>query len=248
MLVVSLTSTATVFRPALPCACQSCSVFNRSQSIKQTWGSGAAGEVSQLQGNLWPLSKPLISNWRPLAQRCSLYRGATGRVPPCSKSRLSAVYAVFGGGPEGSLRGRAGPAQRPLHVPRGGGRPYPDDVTVLTRPVLAQFLLLGACLSPSLPTGGFKVSPRVILKLIEAGWNNIYSIIKLLCTHAKSLQSCPTLCKPMDYSPPGSSVHGILQARKLEWVAMPSSRRSSWLRDRTWVSYVFCIGSLFLCH
>ena len=39
--------------------------------------------------------------------------------------------------------------------------------------------------------------------------------------HAKSLQSCPTLCNPMDYSPPGSSVHGILQIRILEWVAMP---------------------------
>ena len=41
---------------------------------------------------------------------------------------------------------------------------------------------------------------------------------------AKSLQSCPTLCDPMDYSLPGSSVHGILQARILEWVAMSSSR------------------------
>ena len=37
-------------------------------------------------------------------------------------------------------------------------------------------------------------------------------------------QPCPTLCDPMDCSPPGSSVHGILQARILEWVAMPSSR------------------------
>ena len=36
---------------------------------------------------------------------------------------------------------------------------------------------------------------------------------------AKSLQSCPTLCDPMDNSPPGSSVHGILQARTVEWVA-----------------------------
>ena len=42
--------------------------------------------------------------------------------------------------------------------------------------------------------------------------------------HAKLLQSYPTLCDPMDGSPPGSSVHGILQARILEWVAMPSSR------------------------
>ena len=40
---------------------------------------------------------------------------------------------------------------------------------------------------------------------------------------AKSLQSCPTLCNPMDYSPPGCSVCGIVQARILEWVAMPSS-------------------------
>ena len=44
---------------------------------------------------------------------------------------------------------------------------------------------------------------------------------------AKSLQLCPTLCDPMDHSPPGSSVHGILQARILQWVAMPSSRGSS---------------------
>ena len=41
--------------------------------------------------------------------------------------------------------------------------------------------------------------------------------------HAKWLQLCLTLCKPMDHSPPGSSVHGILQARILEWVAISSS-------------------------
>ena len=44
---------------------------------------------------------------------------------------------------------------------------------------------------------------------------------------AQLLQSCPTLCDPMHGSPPRSSVHGILQARILEWVAMPSSRGSS---------------------
>ena len=41
--------------------------------------------------------------------------------------------------------------------------------------------------------------------------------------HAKSLQSYPTLCDPLEYSPPGSSVHGILQARTLDWAAMPFS-------------------------
>ena len=44
------------------------------------------------------------------------------------------------------------------------------------------------------------------------------------CMHAKLLQLCLNLCDSRDYSPPGSSVHGILQARILEWVAMPSSR------------------------
>ena len=48
-------------------------------------------------------------------------------------------------------------------------------------------------------------------------------------------QSCPTLCNPMDCSPPGSSVLGILLARILEWVTMPSSRGSSCPQDRTWV-------------
>ena len=53
--------------------------------------------------------------------------------------------------------------------------------------------------------------------------------------YAKLLQLCPTLCNVMDYSPPGSSVHGILQATILEWVAVPSSRGSSRPRDHTLV-------------
>ena len=55
-------------------------------------------------------------------------------------------------------------------------------------------------------------------------------------------QLCPTLCNPMDCSPPGSSVHGILQARILEWVAMPSSRGLSGPRDRT---HIFCTAGGF---
>ena len=61
-------------------------------------------------------------------------------------------------------------------------------------------------------------------------------------------QSCPTLCNPKDCNPPGSSVHGILQARILVWVAMPFSRGSSWPRDLTHVSYVSCIGRKILYH
>ena len=58
----------------------------------------------------------------------------------------------------------------------------------------------------------------------------------------KSFQLCPTLCNPMDYSLPGSSVCGIFQARILEWVAISFSRGSSWPKDQTHVSYVSCIG------
>ena len=44
-----------------------------------------------------------------------------------------------------------------------------------------------------------------------------------ILVHAKSLQLCPTLCDPIDGSPPGSSIHGIFQARVLEWVAIAFS-------------------------
>ena len=54
----------------------------------------------------------------------------------------------------------------------------------------------------------------------------------LLKAHAHLLQSCPTLCHPADCSPPGTSVHRILQAGILEWVATPSSRGSSQPRDQ----------------
>ena len=64
----------------------------------------------------------------------------------------------------------------------------------------------------------------------------------LACMHTRSLQSCPTLCGPMDYSLPGSSVRRILQARILEWVAILFSRGSSRPRDWTQVS---CITGRF---
>ena len=59
---------------------------------------------------------------------------------------------------------------------------------------------------------------------------------------AKWLQSCPTPRDPMDCSPPASSVHGVLQARILERVAVSFSRGSSQPRDQTCISYVSCTG------
>ena len=63
--------------------------------------------------------------------------------------------------------------------------------------------------------------------------------------HAQLLHSCLTLCDLMDCSLPGSSVHGILQARILEWVAMPSSRESSQPRDGTSISMPLASASRF---
>ena len=65
---------------------------------------------------------------------------------------------------------------------------------------------------------------------------------KAVCVHA---QSCPTLCNPMDCSLPGSSVHGILQARILEWVVISFSRGSSQPRDWTYIS---CTSRQILYH
>ena len=69
-----------------------------------------------------------------------------------------------------------------------------------------------------------------------------------VCVHAKSLKSCLTLCGPVDYTPPGSSVLGILQARILEWATMPSSRGSSWPRNRTCVPCITCTGRWIHYH
>ena len=94
----------------------------------------------------------------------------------------------------------------------------------------------------------------ILLFLLEEGENKLagpYSlsaIVPLWTGCCCIAQSCLTLCDPMDCSPPGSSVHWILQARRLEWVAMPSFRGSSWPRGWTHVSYVSCTGRWVLYH
>ena len=70
------------------------------------------------------------------------------------------------------------------------------------------------------------------------------SLAVITIMYAKLLQSCLTLCNPVDYSLSGSCVHGISQARILEWVATSFSRGSSRPRDRTWVSPALQADSL----
>ena len=79
------------------------------------------------------------------------------------------------------------------------------------------------------------------LPLVPPGKTNV-SIV------SEVAQPCPTLCDPMDCSLPGSSVHGIFQARILEWVAVSFSRGSSQPRDQTHASYVSCTGRQVLYY
>ena len=88
--------------------------------------------------------------------------------------------------------------------------------------------------SPLGPPGNYKVFNSTLQKC-QGSCIHFSGPLKQIATHllpsnvqyAKSLQSCPTLCNPIACSPPGSSVHGLLQARILEWIAMPSPRGSS---------------------
>ena len=75
------------------------------------------------------------------------------------------------------------------------------------------------------------------------------NLVHLRCVHVvTSDMSDFSLCDHMDCSPSASSVHGILQARILEWVAILFCRESSQPRGQIHISYVFCIGRRFLYH
>ena len=74
-------------------------------------------------------------------------------------------------------------------------------------------------------------------------WITVFSYCNYFCIHlyeseSEVTQSCLTLCDPMDCSLPGFPVHGVFQARVLEWVAISFSRGSFWPRDRTQVSCI----------
>ena len=111
-----------------------------------------------------------------------------------------------------------------MGAPRGQDCDFPSD-RGLTRAVLflpSDWGSLRARLCPSTDSGSLKAG---LCLPLDGGFSKIglclpsdWKKVKVWVT-----QSCLTLCHPLDCSPPGSSVHGILQARRLEWVAMPSS-------------------------
>ena len=107
-----------------------------------------------------------------------------------------------------------------------------------------------SCLENSMDRGVWWATVQGVTKRLIwlKGWAHISPVLYitflwLFYFMCLVTQSCPTLYDPMDCSPLGSSVHGDLQARILEWVAMPSSMGSSQPRDGTQVS---CIAGRFL--
>ena len=143
----------------------------------------------------------------------------------------------------------------------GGGSVVPvtlslSDVSLVLSFCLWQFLCLA--LSPSLCFCQFlflsgRLSVSVSVSCLTTHHPQLLALCfshaqLLACMRAKSHQLYPTLCYLMDYSSPGSSVRGVLQARILEWVAIPFSRGSSRPRDWTCVSHVSCIGRWVLYH
>ena len=120
--------------------------------------------------------------------------------------------------------------------------PIPPSIRVF---VLLNMISLILLLTSSSFRGWYLVTdttPAHTVSGIRLAINTCVHFKNKIVLSAKSLQSCPTLCDPMDCSPPDSSILGVLQARVLEWVAVPSSRGSSQHRDGTHLSYVSCIG------
>ena len=86
---------------------------------------------------------------------------------------------------------------------------------------------------------------KYFLNIYNSKWSDKPCVCVCVCV---CTQSCPTLWHPIDYTLPGSFVHGVFQARILEWVAIYSSRGSSPPRDWTHVSCISCIGRWILYH
>ena len=99
------------------------------------------------------------------------------------------------------------------------GYPGENKLTLLTNPVLYFLIIKTNCFS--------NIMINKPIRNLDSSLNThcVFHLCVPAATAAaaKSLQSCPTLCDPMDSSPPGSSIPGILQARTLEWVAISFS-------------------------
>ena len=133
----------------------------------------------------------------------------------------------------GSIKQSCQRTQPPFSGVGGEASPRSSPKTAVSLPFLIPVEQLGISVS----------------KIRTTSWTHGEdSPVAQVCVRAKSLQLCLTLCDPIDCSPSGSSVSGILQAKILQWVAIPSSRGSSQPRDRTHISSVSCHGRWVLYH
>ena len=124
----------------------------------------------------------------------------------------------------------------------GGGKSVKGPITNMTRSVYPEQSLCKLLFRPACTSWGLR-QPLSASGWLKRSWGDhrqgpcfpLTSCISFHCIPSLNCvsQSCLTLCNPMGCSPPGSSAHGILQARILEWVAMPFSRGSSRPRDWT---------------
>ena len=99
--------------------------------------------------------------------------------------------------------------------------------------------------APTAQSCDMYASMRCVHLKVDCTFTSSSTLWGLCCCCSLVAKSCPALCDPMDYSPPGSSVHEIFQVRILGRVAISYSRGSSWPRDQTQVSY---IGRQILYH
>ena len=109
-------------------------------------------------------------------------------------------------------------AGRNINNPR-----YADDITLMAESKEELNSLLIKVKEES-EKGGLILNIKET-KIVSSGPTTSWQIDAAAAAAAKSLQSCPTLCDPLDGSPPGSPVPGILQARTLEWVAISFSSK-----------------------
>ena len=122
----------------------------------------------------------------------------------------------------------------------GGGHGYP---------------LQYSCLDNPIDRGAWQATVhRVAKSQTQLKWLSTHACMHVcmyidrhICTRMHA-QSCQTLCNPVDYSQPGSSVHEISQARIMEWVAISYSRGLSQPRDLTRVSWVSCLDRWIFYH
>ena len=108
---------------------------------------------------------------------------------------------------------------KPMSLAQQAKLPLPPSRTAKTSNVLGA-----TCYTSRRATGDIQSERQSLSSPFWTPCSAVTSLpqeLKCMHVHAKSLQSCPTLCDPLDCNPLGSSVYGILQARILEWIAMP---------------------------